>query len=213
MIGLAIRSTSAARSSIDDRNRATSLRIRTYGGSRQGPARDRTSSVPGIRTQARGRTEARQFVSDLIANTRQLCRRINGVQSCRAAIQSTQPSFDDVPASGAMNGGGAYTKHAKLQVGVRHLLRCVGKGTVGRVALDHGDLPIAIADYDRRKRRAHWLPCGSLSKYCDSVGLDRPISSATSIWRSTTTKHFAWHFGVMTIRGYARLVHTYSCIF
>jgi error-prone DNA polymerase len=38
---------------------------------------------------------------------------------------------------------------------------------VGRVALDHGDQPIAIADYDRRKRKAHWLPCGSLSKYCD----------------------------------------------
>jgi SAM domain (Sterile alpha motif) len=52
-------------------------------------------------------------------------------------------------------------------------------------------------------------PLGTLR----SVGLDRPISSATSIWRSTTTKHFAWHFGVMTIRGHARLVHTYSCIF
>src|ERR1700720_5009916 len=38
---------------------------------------------------------------------------------------------------------------------------------VGRVALDHGDQPIAIADYDRRKRRAHWFPCGSLSKYGD----------------------------------------------
>jgi hypothetical protein len=39
-IGLAIRTSSAADRSIDDRDHAASFRIRTYGGSRQGPARD-----------------------------------------------------------------------------------------------------------------------------------------------------------------------------
>jgi hypothetical protein len=55
-------------------------------------------------------------------------------------IQTMQRSFVDVPASGAMESGGAYNKHAKLQAtGSASALPCWER-SVGRVALDHGDL-------------------------------------------------------------------------
>jgi hypothetical protein len=63
-------------------------------------------------------------------------------------IQTTQPSFDDVPASGAMEDGGACNKHAKLQAGVRHLHRRVRKGPLGALRstmeISRSSLPIMI---------------------------------------------------------------------
>jgi hypothetical protein len=67
-------------------------------------------------------------------------------------IQTMYAGFDDMvdglaPASGAMEGGGAYNKHAKLQADASASALASWKGAVECIALDNGDRPIVIADY------------------------------------------------------------------
>jgi SAM dependent carboxyl methyltransferase len=91
-------------------------------------------------------------------------------------IQTTQLSLDDLPASGAMEGGGAYNKHAKLQaVGSASALPCWERA-VGRVALDDGDEPIVIADYGSSQGKNSLAPMRVAAEILRSrVGPDRPI--------------------------------------
>ena len=91
-------------------------------------------------------------------------------------IQTTQLSLDDLPASGAMEGGGAYNKHAKLQaVGSASALPCWERA-VGRVALDYGDQPIVIADYGSSQGKNSLAPMRIAIEILRSrVGPDRPI--------------------------------------
>ena len=46
-----------------------------------------------------------------------------------------------------MKGGGAYNKHAKLQAAASASALPCWERSIGRVALEHGDQPIVIADY------------------------------------------------------------------
>ena len=91
-------------------------------------------------------------------------------------IQTMQPSFDDVPASGAMEGGGAHNKHAKLQAGGSASALPCWERAVGRVALDHGDQPIVIADYGSSQGKNSLAPMRIAIEILRSrVGTDRPI--------------------------------------
>jgi SAM dependent carboxyl methyltransferase len=91
-------------------------------------------------------------------------------------IQTTHPSFDDVPASGAMEGGGAYNKHAKLQATSSASALPCWERSVGRVALDHGDQPIVIADYGSSQGKNSLAPMRIAIEILRSrVGPERPI--------------------------------------
>jgi SAM dependent carboxyl methyltransferase len=91
-------------------------------------------------------------------------------------IQTMQPSYDDVPASGAMEGGGAYNKHAKLQAGGSASALPCWERAVARVALDHGDQPIVIADYGSSQGKNSLAPMRIAIEILRSrVGPDRPI--------------------------------------
>jgi hypothetical protein len=91
-------------------------------------------------------------------------------------IQTTHPSFDDVPASGAMEGGGAYNKHAKLQAcGSASALPSLERA-VEHVALDDGDEPIVIADYGSSQGKNSLAPMRVAAEtFRSRVGPDRPI--------------------------------------
>jgi|SRR5580704_7954785 hypothetical protein len=81
----------------------------------------------------------------------------------------------------------------------------------GRAALSHkpGSLALSIKT-SKDDREISSAVCGRLTQsytWRELAELDRLTQPALE------TKRSAWHFGVMTICGHARLVHTYSCIF
>jgi hypothetical protein len=84
--------------------------------------------------------------------------------------------FDDVPASGAMESGGAYNKHAKLQAAASASALPCWERSIGRVALEHGDQPIVIADYGSSQGKNSLAPMRIAIEILRSrVGTDRPI--------------------------------------
>ena len=91
-------------------------------------------------------------------------------------IQTMQPSYDDVPASGAMEGGAAYNKHAKLQAGGSASALPCWERAVARVTLDHGDQPIVIADYGSSQGKNSLASMRiAIEIFRSRVGTDRPI--------------------------------------
>ena len=95
--------------------------------------------------------------------------------------QMTQAGFDDLvnkimAASGAMEHGGAYNKHAKLQASAFACALPSWQRAVGRIALNDGDGPIVIADYGSSQGKNSLAPMRVATETLRSrIGPNRPI--------------------------------------
>lgn len=79
-------------------------------------------------------------------------------------------------ASGAMEGGGAYNKHGKLQAGAGTFALPHWEQTVWSVALDRSDQPIIVVDYGSSQGKNSLAPMRIAIEVLRSrVGPDRPI--------------------------------------
>jgi SAM dependent carboxyl methyltransferase len=96
-------------------------------------------------------------------------------------IETTPAGLDDLvdgvtPATGAMEGGGAYNKHAKLQAGASASALPSWKRAVERFALDCGDQPVVIADYGSSQGKNSLAPMRAAVEIVRlRAGQDRPI--------------------------------------
>jgi len=80
------------------------------------------------------------------------------------------------PGSGAMEGGGAYNKHAKIQAGGSDIALSYLESAVRKVSLDGDDHPVVISDYGSSEGKNSLAPMRIAIEILRSrLGPDRPI--------------------------------------
>jgi SAM dependent carboxyl methyltransferase len=80
------------------------------------------------------------------------------------------------PASSAMEGAGAYNRHARIQAGGAIFARPHLDAAARKVSLDHGDYPVTIVDYGSSEGKNSLAPLRIAIEILRSrLGPDRPI--------------------------------------
>jgi hypothetical protein len=80
------------------------------------------------------------------------------------------------PATGGMEGGGAYNRHAALQAAGNTLALLHAREAAGRVDIDPGDEPLIIADYGSSQGKNSLAPMrAAIETFRSRVGTDRSV--------------------------------------
>jgi hypothetical protein len=79
-------------------------------------------------------------------------------------------------ASGAMEGGGAYNRHAKIPAGGATFALPHLEAAARKVSLDHGDQPVVVTDYGSSEGKNSLAPMRIATEILRSrIGPDRPV--------------------------------------